>query len=156
MKTCFRQAGFTLQELVTAIAIIGILMAFAVPSFMDAMDRAWVKGAAEQLFADLQYTKSESIKRSAVVTLTATGGSPWSYTITTPDGTLLKTVSGADFRGTSLDNNASIGFNPVRGTTSATTLTFSGSGSLIVNVVISSLGRIRIECQTAGGSAKGC
>lgn len=158
MKKRFRQAGLSLQELLITMAVMGILAMVAVPTYIGAVDRYRVRGAAEQLFADLQYSKSEAIKRNDEVTLSVSSGNPWSYTVTTDSGTVLKTVSSDSFTGTTMNSNvASISFNPTRGTTGvAGTITFSGTSSLTASVIVSSIGRIRLTCQSNGGTATGC
>lgn len=67
LKHCPR--GFTLIEMMIVIAIAAIIMIFAVPSFQDALDRHRLKSVAETMRSDLEVMKMESVKRSAVVSL---------------------------------------------------------------------------------------
>ena len=60
-----RNIGVTLVEAMIIIAIIGILVAMAVPSFNEQMKQQRVEGAAEGLVAALQNAKSEAIKANA-------------------------------------------------------------------------------------------
>ena len=61
------QSGFTLIEALIILAVIGILTALAVPSFSLLIERKNLEGAAEKMFADFQYAKSEALKRDAQV-----------------------------------------------------------------------------------------
>ena len=55
-------AGFTLGELMTAIAIIAILSAIAVPNMIGWRERAKLRGAVENLRGDLQWAKIRAIR----------------------------------------------------------------------------------------------
>ena len=55
-------AGFTLGELMTAIAIIAILSAIAVPNMIGYRERAKLRGTFENLRGDLQWAKIRAIR----------------------------------------------------------------------------------------------
>jgi prepilin-type N-terminal cleavage/methylation domain-containing protein len=61
--------GFTLIELMIAIAVFAILLAIAVPSFRDASLAARLGSIANNMVASVQLARSEAIKRNAVVRL---------------------------------------------------------------------------------------
>lgn len=63
--------GFTLIELMIAIAVFAILLAIAVPSFRDASLAARLGSIANNMVASVQLARSEAIKRNAVVRLCA-------------------------------------------------------------------------------------
>lgn len=100
-----RARGFTIPELMTAIAIMGIMGAVAAPSFTDLIEAQRAKGAAADIFTSLLRTRSEAIKRNTPVTMTpAAGGwaAGWSVAHPTNDDVLLEdhgTVSGATISG---------------------------------------------------------
>ena len=58
------QSGFTLIEALIILAVIGILTALAVPSFYELIQRKNLEGAVEKFTSDLNYAKTESIKRA--------------------------------------------------------------------------------------------
>jgi type IV fimbrial biogenesis protein FimT len=61
--------GFTMVELLTAIAVLAVLLALAVPNFNDASLSARLNGFANSLVASAQVARSEAIKRNTNITL---------------------------------------------------------------------------------------
>lgn len=81
MRIATPQHGFTLTEMVVTIAVLAILVAIAVPSFQGTLDKRRLIGAAEQLYGDLQYARSEAIKgnQRIGVYFSANGTTSWCY-----------------------------------------------------------------------------
>jgi type IV fimbrial biogenesis protein FimT len=69
--------GFTLIELLITLAVLGIVMTMAAPSFVDFINSNRLKSAAFDLVVSLNYARSEAIKRNADATVTPAGGG-WS------------------------------------------------------------------------------
>jgi type IV fimbrial biogenesis protein FimT len=70
-------SGFTLIELLVTLAVLGIVMTLAAPSFVDFVRSNRLKSAAFDLVVSLNYARSEAIKRNTDATLTPAGGG-WS------------------------------------------------------------------------------
>lgn len=62
-----RATGFTLIELMVAVALIAILIGIAAPSFREAMMNVRISGQANDFMADLQLARSEAVKRNQTV-----------------------------------------------------------------------------------------
>lgn len=87
-------AGFTVIEIMTAVVVTGILLAMAIPAFLDLQARRRVEGVASELGVDLQYARTESVSRQLDVAL-ATRADGRGYTITVMGATpaTIKAVS---------------------------------------------------------------
>jgi type IV fimbrial biogenesis protein FimT len=66
--------GFTLIELMVAITVLGVLLAVAVPSFIDTIRNNRVTAQTNELVGALNYARSEALKRSNPVTACASNG----------------------------------------------------------------------------------
>ncbi len=64
-----RQQGFTLIELLVTIAVLGLLLGIAVPSFQDMLRNSKVTSITNELVASLQMARSEALRRNATVVL---------------------------------------------------------------------------------------
>lgn len=69
--------GFTLIELMTVVALLGIVAAMAAPGFRSLIGTINAKATAFDLINDLSYARSEAIKQNAAVTISPIGGN-WS------------------------------------------------------------------------------
>mgnify|MGYP000252802508 CR=1 FL=1 len=76
-----KQSGFTLMELMIVVIVVGILTAIALPSFQSTIERRRLVGAADNLFSDLQYARSEAIKQNKEITFQFNTGADWCYGI---------------------------------------------------------------------------
>lgn len=96
--------GFTLIELMIAIAVLGALLSLAVPSFTQMIKTQKVRTFATELHGDLTFARAEAIKRNADVVLapkdTTTGTKEWSkgWDVTTISGTNTLTLKTMDSR----------------------------------------------------------
>lgn len=107
---CRPSQGFTLVELMVAVALLAILLGLAVPSFQTTIARNRLSTQANELLSALQASRSEALRRNRTVRFCTTATN-WQMTLQA-DGTLLKQgdlspdatvgVLCADFRGDGL------------------------------------------------------
>jgi type IV fimbrial biogenesis protein FimT len=67
MKHSGFPSGFTLIELMFSIAILGILIAIALPSFTNTLKRYRINAIRDELTASLQLARSEAIRRGTPI-----------------------------------------------------------------------------------------
>ncbi|MBN2843669.1 MAG: GspH/FimT family pseudopilin [Sedimentisphaerales bacterium] len=155
-----RFAGFTLVELMVTLAVFAILAALAAPSFNGILEKRRLVGAAEGLFADLQFAKAEAIKRNRTIRLQVTTGNTWCYGLDDDAGTACdcnsnacelgstsRNITSSEYENIQLVNGSVVEFEPVRGMPD-TTATFQfriGDGGDVKNVTVSSIGRIKMD-----------
>lgn len=65
--TLHRLRGFTLVELLIAIAVAGVLLTLAAPSFRDFILMQRLKGINAQVVTDMQFARSEAASRGLMV-----------------------------------------------------------------------------------------
>jgi len=68
-----RLHGFTLVELMVALAILAILLAIAAPSYRDFVVDSRMRGEANEFLTGLNFTRSEAVKRNATVSICSKG-----------------------------------------------------------------------------------
>jgi type IV fimbrial biogenesis protein FimT len=120
--------GFTLVELMIGVTILGIMAAFAAPTFKELMDSQRVKGASFEMTAALTLARSEAIKQNGAVTLTPVGGTTaWAngWSTTGPDGVVIGT-QGA-YTGITITGPTSIVYNRSGRATAAVTITIEST-----------------------------
>ena len=168
--------GFSLVELVVTMAVLGILVAAAAPNLQAFLDKNRVVGAAEAVYGQLQFARSEAVKQSADMVAVFQTTAPWCVGYsrdTTCDCTravddpgactilgdgvtaVLKVIDGSTFSGVTMTSPAPapITFNGVRGTA-------GGGGAVLLQsslgrqmqVEVNVLGRVRL-CSPSGSGA---
>lgn len=100
--------GFTLLELLIAIAVMTILATAAAPSFSSLIESNKVKRLATEIEWLLVQAKSEAVMRGETITITpksmastsaAASASLWSIEISAPGGTVINKISNEEFKG---------------------------------------------------------
>ncbi len=79
-------AGFTLIELMIALAVLAVLGAMAGPSLWSQVSRQRLQSAAHELQADVSLAKLSSARQGLPVHLRFHSGSDWCYLLTTGPG----------------------------------------------------------------------
>lgn len=73
--------GLSLIEFLIAISIIAILSVLSIPTFISLVKNHRLSSIAETLYYDLQYARTEAIKRNTTVYVSFTTGDNWCYGI---------------------------------------------------------------------------
>jgi type IV fimbrial biogenesis protein FimT len=161
-----RSAGFTITELLIAVAVLGVLMMLAVPNFRELLRNYEVRGAAEAIAAGLSRARAEAVTKNASVQFVLASGTSTAWTVdyvTKP----VSTDPPLDTRVQSDSPNASKTGVAADLATTATTLTFNNIGLVIANadgsqslrrVTVTAAGAkesLRVEIG-AGGSSRVC
>lgn len=133
-----RQNGFTLVELLITIVVVSVLLATAVPSFMEFIKNNRVTGQANSFVVSTQMARNEAVKRGAGTTMCAanadldgcSGNNNWStgwivFSDLNRDGT-INTVTGTSTTGSTCLENEDCLINTVAGP-SRSTLTANNS-----------------------------
>ena len=115
-KVQFR--GFTLVELMVAVAIAAILTTLAAPSFSSFLARKRLEGVFTELATDVQYARSEAVQRNAPVRVTFGTGCYSIHTIgstatscTQASGISLGTGA-AEIKTVRLDSGSALSISP--------------------------------------------
>jgi type IV fimbrial biogenesis protein FimT len=116
-----RARGITLIECVIALAILAALMSVALPSFGEAMARARLRSAAQDLALGLGNARLESVRAGAgKVHVTVAPGASWCWSVgpvaavdcaNPPAGSTVHVVRGDDYAGITMTRGISTSFD---------------------------------------------
>ena len=123
MLTGSRQRGFTLVELMIGLAIVGILVMGALPSYTAWIQNTKIRNAAESVQNALQLARAEAIQRNTSVQFALTTDSGWTVSIVAPAET-VQTRAAAQ---------GSAGVTSTTLPAAATTVTFNSLGRVVPN-----------------------
>ena len=140
VKTMHRDSGFTMVELLIVIAILGVLLAIAVPNYMDYLPKHRASGATRQLFTEMQSSKMKAISENNdyVITFDTSNNSYSIYddgdnnfaTMGAETGELIKTVNISDaFSGISFGY---VSGNDPDGSGISSSVTFTGTPPSVI------------------------
>ena len=143
MLTNRSNTGFTLVELMVAMAVVSTTLGIAVPSFQNMTDRYRLKGATEAILYSLHTARAHASKSNSAVTAAFQTGSNWSSRLSDSSACAISAGScvgddwvnrtlGNEFKGTEISattftaNNTT--FDPKRGTANSGTITLTLNG----------------------------
>lgn len=118
-----RMTGVTLIEIIVALAIFGLLIAMAMPSYTTWIQNTQVRGAAEAILNGMKSARAEAIRRNATVQLVLAANSDWEVRVV-GTGESVESRFGADG-----SPNVALTLTPA----DATTITFNGLGRVVAN-----------------------
>ena len=138
------QAGFTLVELMIAIAVVAILGAIAVPNILGELPKFRLNGATQQVLGDLMAARMRAVSQNKKVKVIFTDGNQYQICDDPFDPPCWKTPNIQDnFKGISIDTGKNPVFDP-RGTASPMSISIRNSHGC-KDLVISIAGRVRID-----------
>jgi type IV fimbrial biogenesis protein FimT len=157
-----KQSGFSLVELMVAIAVMSILLAIALPSFRSMIQNSKVRNAAESVANGLQKARAEAVARNTNVTFVLGADAAGTYTSWT-----VNVVSTATVIESRNGNEGSDSVTRSVSPANATTVTFNSFGGVIANADASAqLAAVKLSAVNgskdlgitigAGGNTKMC
>ncbi|HEY9381494.1 MAG TPA: GspH/FimT family pseudopilin [Burkholderiales bacterium] len=115
--------GVTLIELLIGLAVLGIVLMLALPSFSSWIQNTAIRGTGEAITNGAQLARAEAIRRNTGVELSVGTDSSWSVTVVA-DGETIQERSAAEGSG-----NTTIAITP----STASKVTFNGLGRIVSN-----------------------
>ncbi|WP_245650891.1 GspH/FimT family pseudopilin [Thauera butanivorans] len=97
LKKSIRHHGVTLIELVTGIAIIGILLAIGLPSFTVWMGNSKTRTVAESILNGLQIARAQAVQRNAPVEFVIEGAG-WTVQLASDNSVVIQSRSANEDR----------------------------------------------------------
>lgn len=123
MLTRAANRGFSLIELLVALAVFALLVFIAVPGYTAWMQNTKIRNTADSLVAGLQLARSEALRRNTSVQFVVGADSDWTVTIVNPATAIQTRPTG----------QGSLGVTVTKTPPTATTITFNSLGRVAAN-----------------------
>ena len=132
---CRARRGFTLMETLVVVAIIGVILLFAIPMLYRLLQSYYVKTAANQFAIQVRMARNLSVSQKVnyqiVIKSTTHGTSPNTYSVQFAPGGTFQVVPNLD---TNIQDNIQILNTPIFSAGQAT-LTFDPRGKISAGIV---------------------
>ena len=152
-KTTNRQTGFTLMEVIIVFALIGIVAAIGIPSFMSMLPGMRLNGAARMVMGDLMAARMNAVKQNNEFKVFFNSPAPNQYQILDDDNNNGTADTGeaitakniqTEYNDVTLSSNNDPIFSPRGTATNLPTLTLQNSNGTKA-VTVSIAGRVKIN-----------
>ena len=148
MLTEKAQTGFTLVELIIAVAIFSLLLGLGIPAYKDWMTRTKIRVTAETLVAGLVTTRNQALQRNAPVIFSltdtleagcarASNATNWVISLANPSGSCNAAPSETDAPRIIEKRSGGEG-----GSSNTTVAALTAANEAATNVVFNGLGRV--------------
>ncbi|MDN3919774.1 GspH/FimT family protein [Roseateles violae] len=160
-------AGFTLLELAAVLAILAIVLAAAVPSYAQFLQRQQLRGAADALLLDLRHARQLSVQTRKPVFVSFNPGKNWCWGVSSGQpcdcnggGALPACNIGggrqADYKSVQMDSAADTEFTPMLGQAPRHGgIAFSTAKGQRLQVLVNGMGRAQ-QCGPDAVGAPSC
>ncbi len=133
--------GFTLAELMVAMAVFAIMAAIAMPSYLSMQPGLRLNGAAREVLGKLMWARSKAVEQNSAYAVTF----PTDHTLLITSGAWSQTIDlQTDYSGITLSKSGSDPTFNGRGTASGSTTITVSNGSSSRTVTVSATGNVKI------------
>lgn len=85
MNRCAKTSGVTLIELLIAIAVLGLVIMLALPSYTTWIQNTQIRNAVESLANGIKLARAEAVRRNVNVNVIVGPGANWDVRVVNPD-----------------------------------------------------------------------